>query len=323
MQLFYKSNDFIFLSLQFLLKSVINRSLKLIFIQQYRWRNEKNEVVFEIKYQLMQLFFIPFRLMSVITNKIRKNMKKVILAAIALIVSALTMSVSAAVLHDRDDVHEDRNVKNFHKVVVEGGYDVHYLQGNTVSVRLVGDKKEINRVLVSSDGATLKISRNKRTSGLFSFKDDDLDIYITSPDLTSVIVKGSGDFKSQGKIDSDNLSLTVLGSGDISLYNVICDNLYAKMSGSGDVEIKQLRCSGAKYELVGSGDISVRQSNVRATDISLKGSGEFKGYLKDCGKVKCNLVGSGDIRLSGTAVSWEQTKLGTGTINTTQLRVNR
>ena len=230
-------------------------------------------------------------------------MKKVILAVIALTVSALTMSVSASVLHDRDDVQEDRNVKNFHKVVVEGGYDVHYLQGNTVSVRLVGDKKEINRVLVSSDGATLKISRNKRTSGLFSFKDDDLDIYITSPDLTSVIVKGSGDFKSQGKIDSDNL--------------------YAKMSGSGDVEIKQLRCSGAKYELVGSGDISVRQSNVRATDISLKGSGEFKGYLKDCGKVKCNLVGSGDIRLSGTAVSWEQTKLGTGTINTTQLRVNR
>ena len=250
-------------------------------------------------------------------------MKKVILAVIALTVSALTMSVSASVLHDRYDVQEDRNVKNFHKVVVEGGYDVHYLQGNTVSVRLVGDKKEINRVLVSSDGATLKISRNKRTSGLFSFKDDDLDIYITSPDLTSVIVKGSGDFKSQGKIDSDNLSLTVLGSGDISLYNVICDNLYAKMSGSGDVEIKQLRCSGAKYELVGSGDISVRQSNVRATDISLKGSGEFKGYLKDCGKVKCNLVGSGDIRLSGTAVSWEQTKLGTGTINTTQLRVNR
>ena len=250
-------------------------------------------------------------------------MKKVILAVIALTVSALTMSVSASVLHDRDDVQEDRNVKNFHKVVVEGGYDVHYLQGNTVSVRLVGDKKEINRVLVSSDGAMLKISRNKRTSGLFSFKDDDLDIYITSPDLTSVIVKGSGDFKSQGKIDSDNLSLTVLGSGDISLYNVICDNLYAKMSGSGDVEIKQLRCSGAKYELVGSGDISVRQSNVRATDISLKGSGEFKGYLKDCGKVKCNLVGSGDIRLSGTAVSWEQTKLGTGTINTTQLRVNR
>ena len=250
-------------------------------------------------------------------------MKKVILAVIALTVSALTMSVSASVLHDRDDVQEDRNVKNFHKVVVEGGYDVHYLQGNTVSVRLVGDKKEINRVLVSSDGATLKISRNKRTSGLFSFKDDDLDIYITSPDLTSVIVKGSGDFKSQGKIDSDNLSLTVLGSGDISLYNVICDNLYAKMSGSGDVEIKQLRCSGAKYELVGSGDISVRQSNVRAKDISLKVSGEFKGYLKDCGKVKCNLVGSGDIRLSGTAVSWEQTKLGTGTINTTQLRVNR
>ena len=56
--------------------------------------------------------------MSVITNKIRKNMKKVILAAIALTVSALTMSVSADVLHDRDDVHEDRNVKNFHKVVV-------------------------------------------------------------------------------------------------------------------------------------------------------------------------------------------------------------
>ena len=272
----------------------------------------------------MQLSFIPFRLMSVITNKIRKNMKKVILAAIALIVSALTMSVSAAVLHDRDDVHEDRNVKNFHKVVVEGGYDVHYQQSNTVSVRLVGEQKEIDRVLVSSDGTTLRITRNKKASGLFSFsKDDDLDIYITSPDLTSVVVNGSGDFKVQGKIDSDNLSLTVLGSGDISLYDVICDNLYAKMNGSGDVEIKQLRCSAAKYELVGSGDISVRQDRVRATDISLKGSGDFKGYLQDCGKVRCNLVGSGDIRLSGTAVSLEKSKIGSGMINTAQLRVNR
>ena len=271
----------------------------------------------------MQLFFIPFRLMSVITNKIRKNMKKVILAAIALTVSALTMSVSAAVLHDKDDVHEDRNVKNFHKVVIEGAYDVHYQQSNTVSVRLVGEQKEIDRVSVSSDGTTLKITRNKKASGLFSFKDDDLDIYITSPDLTSVVVNGSGDFKAQGKIDSDNLSLTVLGSGDISLYDVICDNLYAKMNGSGDVEIKQLRCSAAKYELVGSGDISVRQDRVRATDISLKGSGDFKGYLQDCGKVRCNLVGSGDIRLSGTAVSLEKSKIGSGMINAAQLRVNR
>ena len=177
---------------------------------------------------------------------------------------------------------------------------------------------------VSSDGTTLKITRNKKASGLFSFsKDDDLDIYITSPDLTSVVVNGSGDFKAQGKIDSDNLSLTVLGSGDISLYDVICDNLYAKMNGSGDVEIKQLRCSAAKYELVGSGDISVRQDRVRATDISLKGSGDFKGYLQDCGKVRCNLVGSGDIRLSGTAVSLEKSKIGSGMINTAQLRVNR
>ena len=111
--------------------------------------------------------------MSVILIKIRKNMKKVILAAIALTVSALTMSVSAAVLHDRDDVHEDRNVKNFHKVVVEGGYDVHYQQSNTVSVRLVGEQKEIDRVSVSSDGTTLKITRNKKASGLFSFSKDD------------------------------------------------------------------------------------------------------------------------------------------------------
>ena len=52
-----------------------------------------------------------------------------------------------------------------------------------------------------------------------------MEVYVTSPDLIGVTLKGSGEFISSEKVDSDNLEITLAGSGDILFTEIICDKI--------------------------------------------------------------------------------------------------
>lgn len=194
------------------------------------------------------------------------------------------------------------NVAYFSKIDIKGGANVVFRQtnGGKPKVTVAGYKADVDMVSVKSDGRTLTITQADNRSGWHVFgSGKEVTVYVSAPDLTAVNIFGSGDFRADGKVDTDNLLVVVKGSGDVDMRNVICDNADIQISGSGDVEIKNLvaqRHAGIK--VYGSGDVEIKFTRSGYVTCGVYGSGdvELKGYVKG---LKKNVKGSGEIETDG------------------------
>lgn len=192
-------------------------------------------------------------------------------------------------------VTETVSVKPFEKISVAGSFDVHYIQGETTSVKVEGPVKYLQQTVVANDGQTLRI---KTKRGVWRSMED-VNVYITSPDLTHVSMAGSGEFDAEGMVDTDNLTLELAGSGEIDFKQLVCDNLNIQVAGSGDVDVESVDVNKAYMQIAGSGDIKVHF--VRADFVSAQ------------------VAGSGDIKLSGKAKQVEKKVAGSGSVDTGRL----
>ena len=235
-----------------------------------------------------------------------------------------------------------RSVGYFSGIESNVSADIRFVQGKSPSVRIVGSKSRADNLSVETTGNTL-VLRTKAHNNImkFNMKKSSLTVYITSPDLTSVSLRGSGDFDATGDIDTDNLSVELLGSGDADFRNIICDNINISIQGSGDCEAKNIDTGSAVLNIYGSGDASFASLKARTVEFATYGSGDVKALLREvsktsltgmgsgdmgirldnCGSAVCSVAGSGDIILKGSLQSLEKSKKGSGDISVSGLRI--
>jgi len=262
-------------------------------------------------------------------KRVMNAMRMMMAGALALAMSVGVTSCktewrSVSVLDDGPKLTRIRPLRNFEEIEINGSPRVCYTQADSFSVRLEGTKTSIENILTDVDGKTLTIrNRGKISMVNISFSDDDgLTVYVTSPDLTAIRVNGSGDFESNGRIDTDRMDIVLRGSGDIDVKDLICDRCEVEVIGSGDLNVDRLETVEASASLVGSGDINLGLSRVKDTWLMLKGSGDIDAdFREDCGSVECELRGSGDITLNGTVRKFNSHKNGSGDIHIDRLNV--
>lgn len=191
----------------------------------------------------------------------------------------------------------------FERIEQLGSLDVRYQQADTFSVVVKAPSKYMDDVETRVEGNRL-IVRMKGTGKIVNFgvsDGDQVTVYVTSPDLIGVDLRGSGDFSCEKHLDTDQLDIKLNGSGDIDFDDVICD--------------------AVNVEAVGSGDVNVKNIETQVANVSLVGSGDIKMAFQRSGKVNASLVGSGDIELSGEVRAFDQTKRGSGDISIDHLTV--
>lgn len=260
----------------------------------------------------------------------------------------VTMSVACIACYSSKDLKADRS---FAKRVVKVGYfckiesytsaDIKFVQGKTSSVRIEGTKSLVDNLDIKQNGETLVVTTKGR--GMRIVGPARLTVYVSSPDITSVYLKGSGNFEAQSNIDTDALNVELSGSGDVDLRKVLCDNISLRLRGSGDVKALGVDCAAANLELLGSGDLEVKMLKARNANAALRGSGDLDATLKDvadvkaslqgsgdldldfinCGNADIDLRGSGDVELKGTLRTLNTSKKGSGDIDRSELRVAR
>lgn len=253
-----------------------------------------------------------------------------------------------ACYYSSSDFKADRS---FVKRVVKVGYfckiesytsaDIKFVQGKKSSVRIEGTKSLVDNLDVRQKGETLVI--NTKGRGIRFVGQSRLTVYVSSPDITSVYLKGSGDFEAQSNIDTDALDVDLSGSGDVDLRKVLCDNISLRLRGSGDVKAQSVDCAAANLELNGSGDLDVKMLKARKAVAALRGSGDLDATLSgvpdvqaslfgsgdldlnfiNCGNADIDLRGSGDIELKGTLRTLNTNKKGSGDIDRSELRLAR
>jgi hypothetical protein len=255
-----------------------------------------------------------------------KRKQFAIVGMMLLMGSATLVSCHNTAVISKDYVTEDRLIKGFEEVEVVGSPNVYYTQADSFSVRVKGPDNFVDNILTEKNGKTLTV-RNKGKWGVvnISFSDEDeLAVYVTSPDLVAVRVNGSGDFISTDLIDTDNMNITLRGSGDINIDKLLCDRCDVELIGSGDIDLPEVEAKETSAVLVGSGDIKMGLSKVADTHLSLKGSGDIKvDFSEGCRSVDCTVNGSGDIGLSGKIGHFRGEKHGSGDIDIANLTIEK
>lgn len=222
----------------------------------------------------------------------------------------------------QNQIHKDISVKPFDEISVNGSMNVYYEQGATRSVKLVCNADDAKRMDISSDGKTLNISyRHTVVFGIERL--DRINVYVSSPDLVNVHLSGSGEFYSKKHVDTDNIGISLAGSGTIEFSDLICDNLSTSLVGSGDIGVDKVICASATLSCTGSGDLDANIFKANKVNISLQGSGDVSVKVKDCNNLVSSLAGSGDITLLGNVKTFDKNLIGSGDFNTDNLHVEK
>ena len=198
---------------------------------------------------------------------------------------------------------ETRELSGFERIELQGSLDVKYQQADSFSVEVSAPEQYLDKVETIVEGNRL-VLRMKGDGKFINFGVSDGDgvkVYVTSPDLIGVTLRGSGDFECVHLVDTDNLDITLNGSGDIKFADVICDRVNVSLVGSGDVDMREVKTLWAGVSVVGSGDVKMRFEN--------------------SGKVEANITGSGDITLKGTVSNYQYNVRGSGDMHTEELKI--
>lgn len=187
---------------------------------------------------------------------------------------------------------EMRNLDDFTKILITGCPDVVYAQQpGKPKVEIYTSDNLIDLLDIYVKDNTLHVGCKKNVS--FSFSK--MTIRITSPALDALAITGSCDVLLQNGVQTDNLALSISGSGDIAGTDIRCNSLETSVSGSGDIDLRGIKAAYTKVSVSGSGDIDLEGSTDEA-DYRISGSGDIDAKGLEARTVTASIAGSGDIK---------------------------
>ena len=203
------------------------------------------------------------------------------------IIGLLTISIQA------DAQKQKRQAEGFDKVSLGVGADLYLRQANQFNLELEGDSDDLEDISteVRRGELVIKLKDNRG----WSFSRDRINIYVSMPEVSSISLGGSGKIIGENTIESDDLSLSVSGSGSINLQ-VEADEMMQKISGSGDIRVSG-KADRVDVSISGSGELEALDLEVDKYSIRISGSGKCKIFAGDI--LEANISGSGSVYYKG------------------------
>jgi hypothetical protein len=184
---------------------------------------------------------------------------------------------------------ETRDVAQFRRVVFNGSAKVNITIGQPQQLTISGDDNILPLIDTAVTGDELTIGSH----GSYSPKTP-LRIDITVPSLGAFALNGSGDVHITGLNEKD-LKVVIRGSGDLKADGSV-ETIDASIKGSGNLDLVNVATKNATISIAGSGDATVNATE--ALDASIAGSGDIK-YKGNPPKVNRSVAGSGKVRPIG------------------------
>jgi len=191
-----------------------------------------------------------------------------------------------------DVEQENREVLDFHTIVLEGSGRLHIVQTGEMGLIIEADDNVL-RYLTSDvkDGVlTLGVERGKSLS-----IQNDVHYYINVDELRGVTIRGAGYVDMDG-LNADSLELVVEGSGDIEIENLSVNLLEVRVPGSADIELSG-EAGQQSVAINGNAEYKAEELQSDNTHVTINGSGDVRVAVSDELEVLIN--GSGDVRYHG------------------------
>jgi len=178
-----------------------------------------------------------------------------------------------------------RKTANYRRIVIDGAFAATYHRDASYSLVLSGDDNIVPWITTSVNNGTLLITTEKSYSS-----QSPLTVTITSPVLETIAVDGSTTLH-LNDVRGNTFIINVNGSSEVSANGRVA-NLRITLSGSGEAGIKDLIADNIDVYLNGSGNITVTAKKKLTANISGAGDIVFYGDPETINK---QVTGVGDI----------------------------
>ena len=194
---------------------------------------------------------------------------------------------------------ETREIHGYEGITVKGSFDEILIKGEENIIPWVQTKIDDKHLVLNFDDDKKVIEHSR------------LVIYIPVQNVKSLKLKGSGDIINKGSLKQSKFKISLQGSGDIELKNLIIDKTDISLKGSGNIKLSGVS-EILEIDLKGSGDILAENFVTDIANVEIEGSGDVNIYAKETfsGTIK----GSGDIIVKGNPDQVSQSIKGTGEI---------
>ena len=202
-----------------------------------------------------------------------------------------------------------RTTSDYDGIKCAGSFDFVLVEGTEGNITIEGEENLIEYIITEIKNRALVV-KVKNDVNLKTSRNKSIKITIPFKEIENVSLAGSGDLWNDNVLASDNLDISLTGSGDIIL-NIKASKTKASITGSGDVTL-----NGSTHNLeasvTGSGDFHGFDLEVNDTDVSVTGSGDAKVVCN--ANLKARVTGSGDIVYKGNPKTEDTKVAGSGSI---------
>ncbi len=190
---------------------------------------------------------------------------------------------------------ETRDVRNFTKVSFGVAGNLYINLGPEYRVVMEGNRRTLDEIKTEVSGGRLII---RRDNWRFSTNDERVTINITMPEIEGLSVSGSGKAEIVDFVKSDDLNLSVSGSGKLLTRKIEIDDLNCGISGSGDIILSESgTVDRATISISGSGGFQGEPVEIDHLKVSVSGSGNC--YCKVGDSLDASISGSGNVTYLG------------------------
>lgn len=192
------------------------------------------------------------------------------------------------------DIRETRDVAGFTKVSFGVSGNLYINHGSKFEVILEGDNSLLENIVTEVSGNRLIIKKKSWRLNI----NEKATIYITMPEIEGLSVSGSGKAEIRDAFRSDNLELSVSGSGNLLTSEIKATDVRCSISGSGNITMGgNSEVSEVDLSISGSGSYRGEDAQMETADISISGSGNCSCNVTESLRVRVS--GSGNVTYTG------------------------
>jgi hypothetical protein len=191
-----------------------------------------------------------------------------------------------------ENIKESREVSGFNRIDLSIDAEISYTQDSVYKLEISAQPNILKILTTEVKNSELRMDLKRNV-----WDHNTIKIIIHSPGITSFVISGSGNIKVQNAIATDQLDLTISGSGDISIPSLTAGRVTAKISGSGNVQISGGNVTSENFTVSGSGDLDTERLLASGNISKVSGSGNM--ILNVTESLDVTISGSGSIRYKG------------------------
>lgn len=168
-------------------------------------------------------------------------------------------------------------------------------QGPDVKVEVKCSDSIFEDLEFEMSGDRLTIKKEGRWNWRDSFRSSDLTVYVTMREVERLSLSGSGTITGENTINTDDIRVSVSGSGNIEL-DLDSRAVDLRISGSGDIEMEGTS-DRIEARISGSGRVDAEEMQTKVFEASISGSGNC--YTNVSEEINASISGSGSVYYTG------------------------